>query len=162
MKNPKGGKHKHMKKGGNAPRKVNMNTIPTPSDYGDASVFIGLVTAILGGCRFKIRAMTSDGINTTETIGWLRASKARGPRVIVGTIVLYALRDYESRDDESMKADIEYVYIPDEIDILKQLDLIPNNYETAIDPMKSVGEISDDGFMFTRSDGITDSEFQEL
>jgi hypothetical protein len=160
-KNQKGGKHKHMKKG-NVPRKANMNTIPTPADYGDASVFIGIVTSILGGCRFKIRSMDTDTISSTETIAWLRASKARGPRVIIGTIVLYALRDYESRDNDSMKADIEYVYIPEEIDILKQLELIPQNYESAVDQSKIIGEISDDGFMFTRSDNITDQEIQEL
>ena len=160
-KNQKGGKHKHMKKNNNV-RKVNMNTIPTPSDYGDSSVFIGIITGILGGCRFKVRSINADGINATETIAWLRASKARGPRVVVGTIILYALRDYESRDNDSMKADIEYVYIQDEIDILKQLELIPHNYESAIDQSKKVGDISDDGFMFTHSDVMTDQEIQEL
>jgi hypothetical protein len=161
-KNQKGGKHKHMKKSGSG-RKIDMNFIPVPSDYGDEAVYIGLVTSILGGCRFKIRAMTSDGINSTETIGWIRTGRAcRGPRIVVGSVVLYALRDYESRDEENMKADIEYVYVPDEIALLKQLELIPHNYESALDPSGSVGELVDDGFDMVRADTITNEEISKI
>jgi hypothetical protein len=160
-KNQKGGKHKHMKKGGSN-RKVDMNHIPIPSDYGDEAVYIGLVTTILGGCRFKMRAMNSDGINSTDTIGWIRTGRAcRGPRITVGSIVLYALRDYESRDEENMKGDIEYVYVPDEIDLLKQLELIPHNYESALDPAGSVGELTDVGFDMVRGD-INDEKIDEI
>jgi hypothetical protein len=64
-KNQKGGKHKHMKKGGGG-RKIDMNNIPTPADYGDAPVYIGLITSVLGGCRFKMRAMNYENIQTSE------------------------------------------------------------------------------------------------
>jgi hypothetical protein len=160
-KNTGGGKHKHHKKGG--PRKVDMNQIPTPSDYGDQPVHIGLVITILGGCRFMIRSMNSEGIDSTETIGWIRVGRAtRGPRIVVGSVVLYALRDYESRSEENMKGDIEYVYVPEEIDLLKQLELIPHNYESALDPSGSfTGEINDCGFEVVRGD-ITKEDISEI
>ncbi len=160
-KNQKGGKHKHMKKSpGN--RKIDMNSIPTPADYGDAPVYIGLITSVLGGCRFKMRAMNYDNIQSSETIGWLRSSKCRGPRVVVGTVVLYALRDYESKSQEEMKGDIEYVYLPEEIALLKQLELIPHNYESAVDTSGGgVGEMTEDGFTFVQGGG-EDVDMDEL
>ncbi len=163
MKNKTGGNHKHLKKGGNVrQRKTDIHNIPVPTDYGDEAVFIGLVTGIRGGCNFTLRAMNQENISSTETIGWLRASKARGPRVTVGTIVLYALRDYESRDLENMKGDIEYVYLPEEVDLLKQLELIPHNYENAIDQNGKVGDICDVGFDFTRGGDIGEDEIDAI
>ena len=161
MKN-KGGNHKHMKKdSGFRNRKTNVQNIPVPSDYGDESVYIGLVTGIRGGYNFTIRALNNDSISSIETIGWLRASKARGPRVVVGTVVLYALRDYESREVDKMKGDIEYVYVPEEVDILKQLELIPHNYENAMDQNGNIGNITDAGFDFTHGD-IKEEEFDQI
>jgi hypothetical protein len=162
MKN-KGGNHKHMKKdSGSRNRKANIQNIPVPSDYGDEAVYIGLVTGIRGGCHFTIRALNAENISAIETIGWLRASKSRGVRVAVGTVVMYALRNYESCEADKMKGDIEYIYMPEEVDMLKQLELIPHNYENAIAPNGNIGNITDVGFDFTHGGDLGKDEIEHI
>lgn len=138
-KNEKGGKHKHLKKN-DYERKVDINKLLTPDSFNEKDhkgnpipVFIGICTSILGGCRFKVKAMNDSGLSNIETICLLQKSMARTGRILVGTLILYALRSYESKSEDSMKGDILYIYNKDEIPFLKQLELIPKNVECVLD-----------------------------
>lgn len=142
-KNEKGGKHKHLKKNDNE-RKVDINKLLTPDSFNEKDhkgnpipVFIGVCTTILGGCRFKVKAMNDSGLSNIETICLLQKSMSRSGRISVGTLVLYALRSYESKNEDSMKGDILYIYNKDEIPFLKQLELIPKNVESMLDDKNS-------------------------
>lgn len=138
-KNEKGGKHKHLKKN-DFERKVDINKLLTPDSFNEKDhkgnpipVFIGICTKILGGCRFNVKAMNDTGLSNIETICLLQKSMARTGRISVGTLILYALRSYESKSEDTMKGDILYIYNKDEIPFLKQLELIPKNVECMLD-----------------------------
>jgi hypothetical protein len=139
-KNEKGGKHKHLKKNNDFERKIDINKLLTPESFTEKDhkgnsipVFIGICTTVCGGCRFKIKAINESGLSNIETICLLQKSMSRTGRISVGTLILYALRSYESKAEDDMKGDILYIYHKDEIPFLKQLELIPKNVESALD-----------------------------
>ena len=152
-KNEKGGKHKHLKKNDNE-RKVDINKLLTPESFNEKDnkgntipVFIGICTTILGGCRFKVKALNDTGLSNIETICLLQKSMSRTGRINVGTLVLYALRSFESKSEDNMKGDIIYIYNKDEVPFLKQLDLIPKNIESMLDDKnKNVSGTDNSGF----------------
>ena len=152
-KNEKGGKHKHFKKNDNE-RKFDINKLLTPDSFNEKDhkgnpipVFIGICTKILGGCRFNIKAMNDSGLSNIETICLLQKSMARTGRISVGTLLLYALRSYESKSEDNMKGDIIYIYHADEIPFLKQLEVIPKNVESMLDTRNAItSEVEDSGF----------------
>ncbi len=154
-KNEKGGKHKHLKKN-DTERKVDINKLLIPDSFNEKDhkgnpipVFIGICTTILGGCRFKVKAMNDSGLSNIETICLLPKSMGKSGRISIGTLILYALRSYESKSEESMKGDILYIYHKDEIPFLKQLELIPKNVESLLDVNKihnSTSDNNDTGF----------------
>lgn len=160
-KNQKGGKHKHLKKN-DFERKVDINKLLTPDSFSekdhkgnDIPVFIGICTKILGGCRFTVKAMNDSGLSNIETICLLQKSMARTGRISVGTLILYALRSYESKSEDDMKGDILYIYNKDEIPFLKQLELIPKNVESMLDVNKNntlIDNFNDTGFDWTNKD----------
>ncbi len=131
-KNSKGGKHKHLKKNVDNSHRTDINKMPTPEHYSpDDPVYIGLVTAILGNCRFKVKQLNAEGLSDIEIMCHLRESKKRLGRIQLGTLVMYAIRDYETgkEKEEDKKGDIEYTYSKDQVPFLKQLKLIHMNYE---------------------------------
>jgi hypothetical protein len=152
-KNEKGGKHKHLKKNEHE-RKFDINKLLTPESFNEKDhkgnaipVFIGICTTVSGGCRFKVKALNDSGLSNIETICLLQKSMSRTGRISVGTLVLYALRSYESKAEDSMKGDIIYIYHADEIPFLKQLELIPKNVESLLDAKNIVtSEVEDSGF----------------
>lgn len=148
-KNEKGGKHKHLKKTDNE-RKIDINKLLIPSSFHETDhkgnvipVFIGICTMVSGGCRFKVKALNENGISNIETTCLLQKSVARIGRISIGTLVLYALRSYESKSEDDMKGDILYIYQKDEIPFLKQLEEIPKNVEYILD--NKVGNGNDNG-----------------
>ncbi len=158
-KNEKGGKHKHLKKN-DTERKVDINKLLTPESFSEKDhkgnaipVFIGICTTILGGCRFKVKALNDNGLSNIETICLLQKSMSRSGRISVGTLILYALRSYESKNEDNMKGDILYIYNKDEIPFLKQLELIPKNVESMLDD-KNAGLSAGDnsGFDWTNQE----------
>ncbi len=152
-KNEKGGKHKHLKKN-DYERKFDINKLLTPDSFNEKDhkgnqipVFIGICTKVSGGCRFIVKALNTSGLSNIETICLLQKSMARTGRISVGTLVLYALRSYESKSEDSMRGDIVYIYHADEIPFLKQLELIPKNIESMLDTKNNVtAEVDDSGF----------------
>ncbi len=152
-KNEKGGKHKHLKKN-DYERKFDINKLLTPESFNEKDhkgnqipVFIGICTKVSGGCRFIVKALNTSGLSNIETICLLQKSMARTGRISVGTLVLYALRSYESKSEDSMRGDIVYIYHTDEIPFLKQLELIPKNIESMLDTKNNVtAEVDDSGF----------------
>ncbi len=152
-KNEKGGKHKHLKKN-DYERKFDINKLLTPESFNEKDhkgnpipVFIGICTTVSGGCRFKVKALNMSGLSNIETICLLQKSMARTGRISVGTLVLYALRSYESKSEDSMRGDIVYIYHTEEIPFLKQLELIPKNIESMLDTKNNVtAEVDDSGF----------------
>ncbi len=152
-KNEKGGKHKHLKKNDNQ-RKFDINKLLTPDSFNEKDnkgntipVFVGICTMVCGGCRFKVKALNMNGISNIETICLLQKSIARTGRISIGTLVLYALRSYESKAEDNMKGDIIYIYHADEVPFLKQLEFIPKNVEAILDE-KQIGSsgVEDSGF----------------
>ena len=142
-KNQKGGKHKHLKKDDNE-RKIDINKLLTPDSFNEKDhkgnnipVYIGICTKVSGGCRFIVKALNDNGLSNIETICLLQKSMGRTGRILVGTLVLYALRSYESKSENDMKGDIIYIYQKDEIPFLKQLELIPKNIESMLDGNKN-------------------------
>jgi hypothetical protein len=162
-KNEKGGKHKHLKKN-DFERKVDINKLLTPDSFNEKDhkgnpipVFIGICTKILGGCRFTVKAMNDSGLSNIETICLLQKSMARTGRISVGTLLLYALRSYESKSEDSMKGDILYIYNKDETPFLKQLELIPKNVESMLDTRNTVNsEVEDSGFDWGNQEVVID------
>ncbi len=152
-KNEKGGKHKHLKKN-DYERKFDINKLLTPDSFNEKDhkgnqipVFIGICTKVSGGCRFIVKALNDSGLSNIETICLLQKSMARTGRISVGTLVLYALRSYESKSEDSMRGDIVYIYHTEEIPFLKQLELIPKNIESMLDTKNNVTtEVDDSGF----------------
>ncbi len=152
-KNEKGGKHKHLKKN-DYERKFDINKLLTPESFNEKDhkgnqipVFIGICTKVSGGCRFIVKALNTSGLSNIETICLLQKSMARTGRISVGTLVLYALRSYESKSEDSMRGDIVYIYHTEEIPFLKQLELIPKNIESMLDTKNNVtAEVDDSGF----------------
>ncbi len=152
-KNEKGGKHKHLKKN-DYERKFDINKLLTPDSFNEKDhkgnqipVFIGICTKVSGGCRFIVKALNTSGLSNIETICLLQKSMARTGRISVGTLVLYALRSYESKSEDSMRGDIVYIYHTEEIPFLKQLELIPKNIESMLDTKNNVTtEVDDSGF----------------
>ncbi len=159
-KNTKGGKHKHLKKTDNE-RTVDINKLLTPDSFNERDekgnpipVYIGICTTVCGGCRFKIKALNESGLSNIETICLLQKSIARTGRISVGTLVLYALRSYESKNEDQMKGDIIYIYQKEETPLLKQLELIPKNIESMLDGNKITNATSenDTGFDWNNQD----------
>ena len=153
-KNEKGGKHKHLKKNNDNDRSIDINKLLIPESFNEKDnkgntipVFIGICTTVCGGCRFKMKALNKSGLSNIETICLLQKSMARTGRISVGTLVLYALRSYESKSEDNMKGDIIYIYHKDEIPFLKQLEVIPTNIESMLDTKNNVtSEVDDSGF----------------
>lgn len=159
-KNVKGGKHKHFKKN-DFERKVDINKLLTPESFNEKDhkgnsipVFIGICTIVCGGCRFKVKALNDNGLSNIETICLLQKSMGRTGRISVGTLILYALRSYESKSEDDMKGDILYIYNKDEIPFLKQLELIPKNVESMLDGNKNGLSVpgDDTGFDWNNKD----------
>jgi hypothetical protein len=152
-KNSKGGKHKHMKKNVDNSHRTDINKMPTPEDYSpDDPVYIGFVTTILGNCRFKVKQLSTEGLSDIEIMCHLRESKKRLGRIGVGTLVMYAIRDYETgKDNENdKKGDIEYTYSKDQIPFLKQLKLIHPNYEIFLSNNSQNTDVNEDnGFVIS-------------
>ncbi len=151
-KNEKGGKHKHLKKE-SGERKFDINKMPTPEKFYETDhkgnvipVYVGLVTTVLGGCRFKVKAFDSQTLSQVETICLLQKSIGRTGRINVGSLVLYALRSYESKAEGSMKGDIMYIYQNEEVPFLKQFELIPMNFETFLENNKNGTIVEETGF----------------
>ncbi len=155
VKNKQGGKHKHLKKV-DYERKIDINKLLTPDSFNEKDekgnsipVYIGITTVICGGCRFKVKALSDTNMSSVETVCLLRPSVSRTGRITKGSLVLYSLRSYESKIEDSMKGDIIYIYQNDEIPFLKQLELIPRNVESLVDSNGNVGETtsnSENGF----------------
>ncbi len=162
-KNEKGGKHKHLKKN-DYERKFDINKLLTPDSFNEKDhkgnqipVFIGICTKVSGGCRFIVKALNTSGLSNIETICLLQKSMARTGRISVGTLVLYALRSYESKSEDSMRGDIVYIYHTEEIPFLKQLELIPKNIESMLDTKNNVtSEVDDSGFDWGNKDADID------
>lgn len=151
-KNEKGGKHKHLKKD-NGDRKVDITRMPTPEKFVEYDnkgnlipVFVGLVTGVCGGFRFKVKSFNQNGLNSIETICLLQKSIAKTGYINNGSLVLYGLRSFESKKEENMKGDIIYIYNKDEVPFLKQFELIPQNYETLLDNSKNGSTVEESGF----------------
>ncbi len=163
----RGGKTKHMKKGGKtgdeaaAAAKRNLSDMPIPKDFEEygGGTWIGVVTMCCGGPIYKARPVMESGvaeeIRTVHRLdGKLQDKSGRRfkcPNISVGTLLLCAERTYESKKEK--KSDIVYVYNPtDEIPYLKGLEVIHKFYEVFLNPQQMLQELDaskgDTGFDF--------------
>ena len=114
---------KNLKGGNKAKRQGNKNTNlnkikDTPEPNNNENQHVGIVTKVLGDCRFTVKILSNNGYKNEEMISWLSAGKKRIGRVANDSYILVSKRDFED------KCDILYLYDRTDIENLYKNKII--------------------------------------
>ena len=138
---------RNLKGGNKAKKQGSKNTgirkvKDTPLPNKDDNQHVGIVTKILGDCRFNVKIISDNGLKNEEITSWLAASKKKYGRIVLDSYVLVSKRDFEN------KCDILYPYDKSDIE-----NLLSNNIIE-----RGIREDEDEDIIFANEDDLNIDE----